>query len=59
MIPETQDTKAIVAHPGIARCVGRRPEMLAAVDLNNKSRLDADKIGDVRADWVLLAKAEV
>ena len=59
MIPKAQHTKVIVAHPDIARRVGRRFEMLAAVDLDDKVRLNADEICDVWSNRVLFAEAKI
>ena len=59
MIPESKNDKSLLAQPIIplpiiVMLIG----MLSAVDLDNNSLLQTDKVDDVDSDWLLPAKLE-
>ena len=58
IIPETQDTVAVLCEPSIARSVAAILGMLAAVDLDHEPLLSTNKIDDIRPDGFLAHEFE-
>jgi hypothetical protein len=56
IVPESQNTIALVMEPGIARCVGPVGAVPTTVDFHNQVTLKTGEIRNVRADRVLTAK---
>ena len=59
MVPKPQHPQALLLQPGSSLLVMRllrRLRMLAAIDLNHQAMLQADKIQDVRTQWMLSAE---
>jgi hypothetical protein len=57
IVPEAKQAEAGGSEPAIFRRVCAGSSVLPAIEFDDKSRVEADKVGDVRADRVLPAKA--